>query len=287
MNMAKILCVEDEDYLRADIVEELEEAGYDVIQAVNGQDGLEKIVAEQPDLVISDITMPIMDGYDLIKKLRADHPEFDEIPFIFLSALADRENVLEGMELGSDDYMTKPIDYGMLITKVTSRLRQAERMLAKKQKEQIKLYETLKKRKAEEQIAISSKYCTDHPREIVIVGESDQNLWKFQQFLEQVGHYVTVITSGSAYLKKRASLKADITCFWAKTDDLDVKDILVEFDEKDGPCLLVVHQRANVALNADLSEELLAKLHSVLCLPCSEDQIFTEIQNCLEVRQVA
>ncbi len=286
--MAKILCVEDEEYLRADIVEELEEAGHEVIQAVNGQDGLEKILSEQPDLVISDITMPVMDGYDLIKKLRANHPECDEIPFIFLSALADRENVLEGMELGSDDYMTKPIDYGMLIIKVTSRLRQAERMMIKKQKEQIKLYETLKKRKIEEQVAISSKYCTEHPKEIVIVGESDQNLWKFQQFLEQVGHYVTVITSGSAYLKKQSSLQADITCFWSKTDDLEVKDILVEFDEKkEGPCLLVVHQRANAALNAGLSEELLAKLHSVLCLPCSEDHIFKEIQSCLDLRAVA
>lgn len=285
--MTKILCVEDEEYLRTDIVEELEEAGYEVIQAVNGQDGLLKTVAEKPDLVISDITMPVMDGYGFITKLREDYPECDEIPFIFLSALADRDNVLEGMKLGSDDYMTKPIDYGMLITKVASRLRQASRMIAKKQQEQIKIYETMKRRTVEEQTSIAAKYCTESPSDIVIVGESDQNLWKFQQFLEQMGHYVTVITSGQAYLNKVKSLKADITCFWQKTDDLEIKDILGELDEEKGPFLLVVHQKATVSLNANLSEELLARLQSVLCLPCSEEQIFREIQDCLDIRRVA
>lgn len=285
--MAKILCVEDEDYLRADIVEELEEAGHIVVQAVNGQDGLEKIITEQPDLVISDITMPVMDGYELIKQLRSKHPECDEIPFIFLSALADRDNVLEGMKLGSDDYMTKPIDYGMLLIKVDTRLRQAKRMIVKKQKEQIKLYESLKQQAIKEQISLSSKFSTEHPREIVIVGESDQNLWKFQQFLEQVGHYVTVITSGTAYLQKQSSLNADITCFWTKTDDLEVKDILEKYDPNTGPCILVVPQLANIAMNADLTEELLSKLRGVICLPCPEEKIFEEIQDCLEVRRVA
>ena len=285
--MTKILCVEDEEYLREDIVEELEEAGYEVIQAVNGQDGLEKTVAEKPDLVISDITMPVMDGYGFITKLRAEHPECDEIPFIFLSALADRDNVLEGMKLGSDDYMTKPIDYGMLLSKVESRLRQASRMIAKKQQEQIKIYEAMKHRKIEEQNSIVAKYCTETPSDIVIVGESDQNLWKFQQFLEQMGHYVTVITSGQAYLNKKKNLKADITCFWPQTDDLEVKDVLTQIEDERGPFLLVVHQKATVSLNANLSEELLSRLQSVLCLPCPDEQIYREIQDCLSVRRVA
>lgn len=285
--MAKILCVEDEEYLRNDIVEELEEAGYTVIEAVNGQDGLDKLLAEKPDLVISDITMPVMDGYQFITKLRSEYSEFDEVPFIFLSALADRDNVLEGMKLGSDDYMTKPIDYGMLLIKVASRLRQAERMIAKKKKEQIKLYEALKTRQIEEQLSISPKYCTESPQHIVMVGESDQHLWKLQQLLEQVGHFITVITSGASYLKKMDSLKADVTCFWQQTDDLNVEELLSEIERDSSSNILVVHKRANLAVNANLPEELLQKLNSVICLPCSDDQILKEIKDCLEVRLVA
>ena len=95
--MPKILCVEDEEDLRQDIVEELEDAGYEVIEASNGQEALDMILNQGPDMVVSDITMPVMDGYQLVKTLREDHPKFAEMPFIFLSALADREHILEGM----------------------------------------------------------------------------------------------------------------------------------------------------------------------------------------------
>ena len=130
--MAKILCVEDEEDLRQDIVEELEDAGYQVSQAGNGQLALEQILIDAPELVVSDITMPVMNGYELVKRLRTEHSKYDEIPFIFLSALADRENILEGMSSGCDDYLTKPIDFEMLLAIIETRLRQAKRMINKK-----------------------------------------------------------------------------------------------------------------------------------------------------------
>jgi DNA-binding response OmpR family regulator len=76
------------------------------------------IVNNRPDLIVSDISMPGMNGYVLLKTLRQKHPEFAETPFIFLSALADRDHLIDGLELGADNYLTKPIDYDLLIARV-------------------------------------------------------------------------------------------------------------------------------------------------------------------------
>ena len=85
-----ILCIEDEALLLEDIVEELEDDGYDVLEAVDGREGLEMMVKHEPDLVICDVTMPHINGHDLVKTLREKHPQFADTPFIFLSALADQ-----------------------------------------------------------------------------------------------------------------------------------------------------------------------------------------------------
>ena len=126
--MTTILCIEDEVVLREDIAEELEDAGYDVHQAGDGNEGLEMILKLEPDLVICDITMPHMNGHELVKTLRENHPQCADTPFIFLSALADRHDILEGLNLGADDYLTKPIDFDLLLGKIKSSHRQVERM---------------------------------------------------------------------------------------------------------------------------------------------------------------
>lgn len=141
--MPRILCVEDEAAIRAEVVEELQDAGYETLEACNGQEGLEAIQKHKPDLVISDITMPIMDGHELVKALREKHPEMAELPFIFLSALADRDHILDGKKLGADDYLTKPIDFEMLLATVESRMRQVTRMVARKDEQLIKLYKSV------------------------------------------------------------------------------------------------------------------------------------------------
>ena len=133
--MTTILCIEDEALLREDIVEELEDDGYDVLQAADGHDGLEMILKHEPDLVVCDITMPHMNGHDLVKTLREKHPQCADTPFIFLSALADRNDILEGMNLGADDYLTKPIDFDLLLGKIKTSLRQVERMQARKEQQ--------------------------------------------------------------------------------------------------------------------------------------------------------
>lgn len=125
---ATILCIDDEALLREDIVEELEDEGYNVLQAGDGNEGLKQILQHRPDLVICDITMPRKNGYELLKEVRGEHGISMEMPFIFLSALADKDHIVAGLKMGADNYMTKPVDFDVLRVKVKACLRQVERI---------------------------------------------------------------------------------------------------------------------------------------------------------------
>lgn len=141
--MVRILCVEDEDLIRKLIVEELEDEGYETVEAADGEQGLEAILTYKPDLVLCDVNMPVMDGHKLLATLRDDHPELADMPFIFLSALADRKDIIAGRKLGADEYLTKPIDFEMLLVSVQARLDRVDRMDAHKQQQMVKLYKAL------------------------------------------------------------------------------------------------------------------------------------------------
>ena len=124
--MVKILCIEDEGDIRQDIIEELTDEGYKCFEAVNGEEGLQAIYDHRPDLVLCDINMPKMDGRQLLAELRTNHPGLASIPFIFLTAYGNKEDVISGLELGADDYLTKPIDFELLLVKLRSSLRLSE-----------------------------------------------------------------------------------------------------------------------------------------------------------------
>ena len=126
---ALILVVEDEQALRRDIVEELQEAGYRTLSARDGQEAL-NLLAETttPDLLLCDITMPGVDGYGVLKSLRAERPELATIPFVFLTALSEPRAVVEGKLLGADDYLVKPVDYDLMLATIGARLRQVDRI---------------------------------------------------------------------------------------------------------------------------------------------------------------
>jgi len=125
---ATILCIDDEAALREDIAEELEDEGYQVLHACDGHEGLKQILQHHPDLVICDITMPRKNGYELLKEVRSDHGISAEMPFIFLSALADKEHVVAGLRLGADNYITKPVDFDILRAKVKTCLGLVDRI---------------------------------------------------------------------------------------------------------------------------------------------------------------
>ncbi|MGF1630824.1 MAG: response regulator [Kiloniellaceae bacterium] len=137
---ARILCVEDEEDLRKDIVEELRDAGYSMLEAGNGKAALEVIAKGKPDLILCDISMPGMGGYELLEEIRANHPEHCDVPFIFLTALADRSHIMMGKKLGADDYLTKPVDYELLLATVEARLEHAARLKLHHKEQLIKVY---------------------------------------------------------------------------------------------------------------------------------------------------
>lgn len=124
--MTKILVIEDEVSIRENILELLYIREFDVIGAENGSVGLKMAREQSPDLIICDVTMPEMDGYSVLKALR-ENPSTANIPFIFLTARADRLDMRAGMELGADDYLIKPCLPAELIKAITIRLEKHQR----------------------------------------------------------------------------------------------------------------------------------------------------------------
>ena len=118
----KILIIEDDRETAGLIAEELGDRGYDVSVAYDGREGFAAILKAMPDLVLSDISMPVMTGFEVLERLTALAPRFSSMPFVFLTALTDRESELKGRQLGADDYVTKPIDFEVLETIVNARL---------------------------------------------------------------------------------------------------------------------------------------------------------------------
>lgn len=119
--MKKILLIEDDPVLRESTAELLELAGYEILTAPNGKKGVALAVEGKPDIIVCDIMMPELDGYGVLETLSAN-PATRHIPFIFLSARTERKEVRKGMDLGADDYLTKPFEEEELISAVESRL---------------------------------------------------------------------------------------------------------------------------------------------------------------------
>lgn len=122
--MKTILLIEDDRALRENTEELLELSGYSVITAPNGKIGLALAKEKLPDIIICDIMMPIIDGHGVLKDLSADETT-RQIPFIFLSAKTEHKEICKGMDLGADDYLTKPFEEENLISAIESRLAKA------------------------------------------------------------------------------------------------------------------------------------------------------------------
>jgi DNA-binding response OmpR family regulator len=123
----RILCIEDDRDTASLICEELVDRGFEVRVAYNGREGLAAILKDPPDLVLSDVGMPGMSGFELLRTLTSMEPRFESMPFVFLTALSDHDNELKGWQLGADDYLTKPVDYDVLAALITARLARVAR----------------------------------------------------------------------------------------------------------------------------------------------------------------
>ena len=122
--MKTLLLIEDDTILRETTAEILELEGYKVVVAANGKRGVEQARIMLPDLIICDIMMPELDGYDVFKLLSEDEST-KKIPFIFMSAKTEIKDVRKGMDLGADDYLTKPVEEELLLSAIESRLAKA------------------------------------------------------------------------------------------------------------------------------------------------------------------
>jgi CRP-like cAMP-binding protein len=125
----RILIIEDNNDIRESTAEILCLSGYEVLQAGNGKSGVDLAAKHQPDLVLCDIMMPELDGYGVLYLLNKN-PATASIPFIFLTAKAERLDFRKGMEMGADDYLTKPFDEIELLQAIESRLQKNERLKA-------------------------------------------------------------------------------------------------------------------------------------------------------------
>ncbi len=123
--MKKILLIEDNEEIRENTAEILELANYKVVTAPNGKIGIETALTEQPDLIVCDIMMPVLDGYGVLHALHKND-SIKNIPFIFLTAKTERSDLRKGMELGADDYITKPFSGTELLNAIEGRLKKAD-----------------------------------------------------------------------------------------------------------------------------------------------------------------
>jgi len=121
----QVLIIEDNTDIRENIVEILELADFTVHQATNGKTGVDMAIKNKPDIILCDIMMPDLDGYGVLYMLHKN-PETATIPFIFLTAKAERIDLRKGMEMGADDYLTKPFDDIELLNAIETRLKKKE-----------------------------------------------------------------------------------------------------------------------------------------------------------------
>src|SRR5450432_3215279 len=122
--MQRVLLIEDNDEIRENTAEILELANYKVDTASNGKLGVEMALEFTPDLIICDVMMPVLDGYGVLHLLQKNEI-LKNIPFIFLTAKAERGDFRKGMEMGADDYITKPFSDIELLTAIESRIKKA------------------------------------------------------------------------------------------------------------------------------------------------------------------
>ncbi|OQY25801.1 MAG: hypothetical protein B6I34_01530 [Anaerolineaceae bacterium 4572_32.1] len=174
-----ILVVEDDLVLRDGICEVLETAEYQVHVASNGEEALQILDDAAPDIIVSDIMMPRMDGYDFYKSVRKND-RWLHVPFIFLTAKGDKEDILRGKSLGVDDYLTKPFDPLELLVVVESKLRRMRKLEAKSEEKLQKLSEQL-----------------SHADRLATVGKM------VSEFVHEIKNPLTAITAYAQFVQRR------------------------------------------------------------------------------------
>ena len=130
----KVLLIEDDYGVRESLADMLEMNGFDVLQADNGLTGFRMLENHEPDIVISDVMMPMMSGFDVLRKAKSN-PKTELTPILLLTAKVDLDSKLRGLEYGANDYLTKPFEYRELLLKITNTLNQYDKIKSKAKEE--------------------------------------------------------------------------------------------------------------------------------------------------------
>jgi PAS domain S-box-containing protein len=126
--MSLILIVEDEPLAREGMTKILQKAGYQTVVAEHGKEAIDLLPQKRPDLILCDINMPVMDGYEVLTELRKMSPEYAAIPFVFLTALGEEFQVVAGRAMGADDYLAKPVRKNLLLASIKANLEKVQRL---------------------------------------------------------------------------------------------------------------------------------------------------------------
>lgn len=205
--MRRILVIEDEPEMRRNIAKLLRFRDYQPIEAENGRKGVELARQEKPDLILCDVMMPEMDGYGVLKSLQQD-AALALIPFIFLTAKGDKDELRSGMNLGADDYLTKPVANNDLVNAIEARLRRSELQANREFKPDFSSHEPLLKfgltpRAAETLLWLAQG--KTNPDIATILGITESTVKKHvQEIFEKLG----VETRGAATVRALESLSS-------------------------------------------------------------------------------
>jgi DNA-binding response OmpR family regulator len=221
--MKKILLIEDNDEVRENTAEILELSDYKVFTAADGKEGVETANKELPDLIICDIMMPVLDGYGVLHTL-GKKPETAGIPFIFLTAKSEKSDFRRGMDMGADDYITKPFDGSELLNAVEVRLKKAEALKKVYSQDAQGVNEFLKSAQEAANIPLTSL-------------EREVNAYRKKQVLYSEGQRpvaVYFVISGKVLVRKsNEDSKEFVTNMYGKGDFFGYTAILEETSHKD------------------------------------------------------
>ena len=189
--MHKILIVEDEKGIRDTLKIFIKNDGYEVMEAANGKEGLAMALNNELDLIVADIMMPVMDGLEMTMKIR----EVSDVPIIFLSAKSEDIDKIKGLNLGADDYITKPFEPMELLARIKSNLRRFDQIKA--------LRSSAKEERDDEDVLKVGDLCLDRFRkELAVNGKSVKLTLKEYQIMELLMSYPSRIFSSEEIYEK-------------------------------------------------------------------------------------
>ncbi len=257
--MKTILLIEDNDSIRETTAEILELAGYRVHKAENGKMGVEQALAHKPDLVICDIMMPVLDGYGVMH-IFTKNPQLTGIPFIFLTAKAERADVRKGMELGADDYLTKPFEESELLSAIEGRINRFTQVKADATLEKNALNQFLNEASQKHNLQdLSTNHKPHHVRKKqVIYSEGDEPT---RLFFLQSGRVKTVRTTADGKeLITGLYQTGDFFGYYALLNDQDYTDSAVALDNAELIYIPKADFQQLLLSNKDVSQQFIKLL---------------------------